>query len=426
MTAVLLTLLFALLGLGVPIFMTLVIPSAVAITESGIDPMVIVQRMVAGIDKFSIMAVPFFMYCADIMSAGKIGKRLVNFSKAFIGHLPGGLAIATIVACMIFGAISGAGTAAVVAVGGLTFSLMRAGKYDESYASGLILTSSTLAMLIPPSIAYVLYSNITGDSIQILLMSGLQAGVIFGLALCVFSFAYAKIKKLPLLPKASWKERTVALKEALLSLGMIVIILGGIYGGLFTATEAAAVACVYAIFVEVVIYRSIGLKKLFELSVRSAQTIAMLMILIAAGSAISWVMTVMQIPQQLVALLDEATPIVVLLVINMLFLIAGMFVDPNSAIIVLTPLVFPVAKSTGIDSIHLATTIVVNLSIGMLTPPFGLNIFVGTSVFKKNYGEIVRGIMPFIAISLVLLVFFMLIPGMSTALPSWLLGYRPR
>lgn len=417
------SLLFLLL-LGTPIYMTLIVPSIASLSATGTDGMIIIQRLIGGLDKFSIMAVPFFMYCADIMSAGEIGKRLVNLTKAFLGHLPGGIAIAAVAACTIFGAISGAGTAAVVAVGGLVYILMHEGKYEDSFSVGLIVTSSTLAMLIPPSIAYVLYSNITGDSIAVLFMSGLQGGMIFGFVLMVFSFVYAKLKKLPTLPKASWRERMKALKEGLLSLGMIVIILGGIYGGLCTATEAAALAAVYAIIVEVIIYRSISLKELYKISIRSGRTIAMLMILIAAGSVLSWVMTAMQIPQVLVAMMGDSSKTVILLAINVIFLIAGMFIDPNSAIIILTPLIYPIATKVGINSIHLATVIVINLAIGMLTPPFGMNLFVGTSVFKKPYTEVVKGILPFIMISLILLLIFTYVPSLSLALPRWLLGYQ--
>lgn len=423
MAIILMAILLLFLLLGTPIYMTLILPSITALSSTGTDGMIIIQRLIGGLDKFSIMAVPFFMYCADIMSAGEIGKRLVNLTKAFLGHLPGGIAIAAVAACTIFGAISGAGTAAVVAVGGLVYILMHDGRYEDHFSVGLIVTSSTLAMLIPPSIAYVLYSNITGDSIAVLFMSGLQAGLIFCLALMVFCFAYARVKKLSTLPKTNLRERLRALKEGGLSLGMIVIILGGIYGGLCTATEAAALAAVYAIFVEVLIYRSISIRELFRISVRSGRTIAMLMILIAAGSVLSWVMTAMQIPQMMVALMGNSSKALVLLAINIIFLIAGMFIDPNSAIIILTPLIHPIAASVGINSVHLATVIVINLAIGMLTPPFGLNIFVGTSVFKKPYAEVVSGIIPFIIISIILLLLFTYIPGLSLAMPGWLLGY---
>jgi len=423
MTACLLIILFALLIAGAPIFLTLVMSSAGAmIIGNSVSPVAIIQRMFAGIDKFSIMAVPFFMFCADIMSKGEIGKRLINVCKAYFGHLSGGLAIAATVACLIFGAISGAGSAAVVAVGGIVYTLMKQGNYDEKFSLGLILTTSTLAMLIPPSIAYILYANITGDSINTLFMSGLEGGIIFGVILCIYSYIYAKRHKIPTLPKVPRKERLIALKESLLSLGMIVIILGGIYGGICTATEAAAIACIYAIVIEVFVYRSISIRELFGVAIKSGQTIAMLMILIAAGSVLSWVMTIMQLPQQLVTILSGASPTLVFLLINLVFLIAGMFIDPNSAIIVLVPLVFPLAREIGIDSVQMATVIVINLAIGMLSPPFGLNIFVATQVFKKSFSEVIPGVVPFIILSLLVLLLFILCPPLSLALPQLIAG----
>lgn len=414
MTGILIGLLFLFLALGVPIYMTLALASTAALMVGmPIAAEAVIQRMIAGIDKFSIMAVPFFMFCADVMSAGEIGKRLVNVCKAFFGHLYGGIAIATTIACLIFGAVSGAGSAAVVAIGGIVYILMKEGNYDDKFSLGLILTTSTLAMLIPPSIAYILYANITGDSINDLFMSGLGAGVVFGLIICIYCYVYAKIKKIPLLPKKRWTERLRALKESALSLGLIVVILGSIYGGICTATEAAALGCVYAIVIEVIVYKSISFKGLLKLATKSAGTISMLMILIASGSVLSWVMTVMQLPQMLVSALDGTSWLGVFLLINVIFLIAGMFVDPNSAIIVLVPLIYPVAQQVGINSIHLATVMVINLAIGMLTPPFGLNIFVGTSVFKKSFSELVPGLIPFIVLSLVVLLLFMLVPQLS-------------
>lgn len=414
MTVVLIIFLFGFLALGVPIYMTLVLSSTAAMmTGMPIAQEAIIQRMIAGIDKFSIMAIPFFMFCADVMSAGEIGKRLVNVCKAFFGHMYGGIAIATTVACLIFGAVSGAGSAAVVAIGGIVYILMKEGNYDDKFSLGLILTTSTLAMLIPPSIAYILYANITGDSISGLFMSGLGAGCIFGVIICVYCYIYARIKKIPLLPKKSWAERLKALKESLLSLGLIAVILGSIYGGICTATEAAALGCVYAIVIEVIVYRAITFQGLLKLAAKSACTISMLMILIASGSVLSWVMTVMQLPQQLVSALGSTSWLGVFLLINVIFLVAGMFVDPNSAIIVLVPLIYPVAQQVGIHSIQLATVMVINLAIGMLTPPFGLNIFVGTSVFKKSFSDLVPGLIPFILLSLAVLILFMMIPGLS-------------
>jgi C4-dicarboxylate transporter DctM subunit len=425
MAALLILTLLIMLGLGFPIFLTLVLPSILTLLKffGHLDPAVAVQRMVVGIDKFSLMAIPFFMYAADVMSEGEIGKRLVNLAKTLVGHFTGGLAMATVLACLIFGAISGAGAAAVVAIGLVVLGPLMQSGYDTDFSVGLILSSSTLAMLIPPSIAYVLYATITGASVGVLFISGLGAGIIFGLAFMIYSFFYAKKQRIPLEKRVTFSEALASIKESVWALGLPAVIIGGIYSGLFTPTEAAAVAAMYAIFVEMVIYKSINFKKLYEISVHSGKTIAMLMILIAAGSVLSWVMTAAQIPQAMVNLLGGSSKTVVLLVVNIIFLIAGMLIDPNSAIIVLTPLVYPVSQAVGIDAVHLATIMVLNLAIGMLTPPFGLNIFVATGVFKIPYEKIVKGLMPFIAISLVVLLIITYVPATALWLPRILYGY---
>ncbi|HOM42760.1 MAG TPA: TRAP transporter large permease, partial [Bacillota bacterium] len=425
MTGTLMSLLFLILGFGFPIFMALIVPSIITLISyfPSIDPMVVPQRMVTGIDKFSLMAIPFFMYCADVMSEGEIGKKLINLTKTLVGHLPGGLSIATVLACLIFGAISGAGTAAVIAIGALVFKPLMENGYGEKFSLGVILSSSTLAMLIPPSIAYVLYATITGDSIAVLFMSGLEAGAIFGLAFMIYSYYYAKKNKVPLQPRATFREVIAAFKDAFWALGLPAVLLFGIYGGLFTPTEAAAVAAMYAIIVEMLIYKSIDFKKLIKVSINSGKTISMLMILIAAGSVLSWVMTAAQIPQQISAMMGGSSKLVVLLIINVIFLIAGMLIDTNSAIIVLTPLIYPAAMMVGIDSVHLATIIVANLAIGMLTPPFGMNLFVATAVFKTPYDRVIPGVIPFIVISILVLLLVTYIPATTLLLPRVLLGY---
>lgn len=421
----LLFILFVFLFLGFPIFLTLIISSAATFLHfySNLDPGIISQRLVMGIDKFSLMAIPFFIFAAEVMSEGEIGKKLVKLTKTLVGHLRGGFAIAVVLACLIFGAISGAGSAAVVAIGTLVYKPMIESKYGDKFSLGVVLSSSTLAMLIPPSIAYVLYATVTGASIGVLFMSGLQAGIFVGLVYTVYCYIYAKKYNIPLEPKATVKEAMVSIKSALWALGLPIVIIVGIYGGVTTPTEAAAIAAVYAIFVEMFVYKSINLKKLIDISVSSGKMIAMLMVLIAAGSVLSWVMTTAQVPQTLARLLGGSSKIVVLIIINAIFLVAGMLIDPNSAVIVLTPLIYPTAQVVGIDVVHLATIIVFNLAIGMLTPPFGLNIFIGSAVLKTSYEKTVSGVLPFILLSIVILILVTYIPALSLWLPKVLLGY---
>ncbi len=425
MAIFLLFVLFLFLLLGFPIFFTLIISSTAGLLRfySNIDPAIVAQRFVMGIDKFSLMAIPFFIFAAEVMAGGEIGKKLINLTKTLVGHLRGGFAIAVILACLIFGAISGAGSAAVVAIGALVYKPLIESGYKDKFALGVILSSSTLAMLIPPSIAYVLYATVTGASIGVLFMSGLQAGAVVGLIFMAYSFVYAKRHDLPLEPKATFKEALEAFRTAIWALGLPAVIIFGIYGGVFTVTEAAAVAAVYAIFVEIVIYRSIDLKEFIKISVNSGKMIAMLMVLIGAGSVLSWVMTTAQVPQTLANLIGDSPKIVVLLIINAIFLIAGMVIDPNSAVIVLTPLIYPASQAVGIDPVHLATIIILNLAIGMLTPPFGLNIFIGAAVLKTSYETTVSSLIPFIIISVAVLLIITYIPALSLWLPRVLLGY---
>ncbi len=423
MAILLLSLLFGFLIMGLPIFLNLMATGLITLVSFfPMDPLILIQRGIGGVNKFSLLAIPFFLLAAQIVSEGEIGERLIKLAKTLVGHLPGGLALTTVVTCMIFGAISGAGAAAVVAIGSIVYPALTKSDYGEKFSMGLILSSSSIAMLVPPGIAMVLYAILTGNSIADLFIAGLGVGVLLGLAFMIYSYIYAKKNDIVLEEKATSKELWSALKEGIWALGLPVIIIGGIYSGVFTPTEAAGVSVAYAAFVEMVIYKDISVKELFEISCNAGNTIAMIMILIAAGSIISWVMTIGQLPQMVVGLLSGANNIVILLLLNVVFLIAGMFIDPNSAIIVLTPLVYPLTRVLGIDPIHFGMIIVLNLSIGMITPPFGLNIFVATGAFDIGYERIVSGILPFIIINIAILMLITFVPQISLFLPRLLLG----
>jgi C4-dicarboxylate transporter DctM subunit len=257
MTLLLLGTMFILMGLGVPIFAALGLSTVVVSTQHAmVFPLTIPQRMFFALDMFGLMAIPYFVFCADIMGRGKIGERLVLLCRAFLGHLPGGMAVAAVAACLVFGAISGAGVAALVAFGALVYRLMKEGQYTDEFSSGLIASSSTLAMLIPPSIVHVVFATITATSVAALFMSGLGMGLLLAIALATYSVIWAKWKKLPLLPKIPWRDRWKPLVSALPALGLIVVIMGGIYGGVLSVTEAAGVAAFYAFIVEVFVYQN--------------------------------------------------------------------------------------------------------------------------------------------------------------------------
>ena len=422
MTVLLMVSLLVLLGLGVPIFAALGLSGLIVSIESPlITSTSIPQRMFFGLDMFGLMAIPYFMFCAEIMGRGQIGKKLVVVCRAFFGHLPGGMAIATVVASFIFGAFAGAGVAALVAFGGLIIGLMREGKYNDEFSAGLISTTSTLAMILPPSIVQVVFATITGVSVSALFLSGIGVGFLYGVVLIIFCVIYGIWKKLPLLEKVPWRQRWKPLRESFWALSLIIVLLGGIYGGILSVTEAAGVAAFWAIVVEVCIYRTLRIRDVFSSAVSASKMIAMVMILLSVGAVLAHVMTILRIPHNMAALLSDTNPLMLLLLINLIFFVVGMFIDPTSTIIILTPLLFPAAVAAGIDPIHMGILVVLNVSIGMLTPPCGLNLFVATSIFKLTFAQVVRGVLPFILISLVLLLVLTLTPAITTFLPNLIL-----
>ena len=408
-----------LLVLSFPIFLVVLATTVGTFELFGppIPPMVLAQRMVAGINIFSLLAIPLFVFAADIVARGEIGKRLVRLMESLVGHTRGGLAVATALACALFGAISGIGAAAIIGIGPIVYpALLRQG-YGRNFSAGLILSASTLSMLVPPGVAMILYSVQTSNSVAQVFLAGLSTALLLVVAISAFCVSYATAKGIRGRPRPPARETLGTLIEALWALGLPVIIFGGIYGGVFTATEAAAAACVYAALVEIVVYRQMSVKELFQVSRNSSMVIATLLILISAGATMTWSLTLLGVTDQVSALLRTVPPSGMLLVINVLFLIAGMFIDPHSAIIVLAPLVYPAARSVGIDPIHLGAVLVLNLAIGMITPPFGLNIFIGMATFKIGYARIVKGSLPFIGLTLLVLLVATYVPGLVT----WLL-----
>ena len=410
----------AVLIIGAPIFLAILVATfgTFELFAPPMPRMVLPQRMVDGVNKFSLLAIPLFIFAADIIARGQIGSRLVAMVESFCGHVRGGLAIATILACALFGAMSGIGPAAVVSIGPIVFpALMRQG-YSRGFAVGLIVTASTLAMLVPPSVAMILYALQTNTSIGAVFLAGLGSGIVFTVVLCGYAYVYARRHDIAIDRRAPWSERLRKTREAAFALGLPVIILGGIYGGAFTPTEAAAFACVYAMLVEVIVYRQLSVRDLFRISSTSAGTIAIILILVASGTVLTYFLTLSQVPQQVTASLSGSSDMTILLIINVLFLVAGMFADPNSLIIVLTPLIYQAALAAGIDAVHLGAVIVANVALGMVTPPFGLNLFIGITTFRVSYLEVVKAVLPFIGLMLLVLVLVTYIPAISLLLPG--------
>ncbi len=405
--------------ISAPVFIAILAPTLLTFELFGppLPAMVLTQQMMQGINKFSLLAIPLFMFSADIISRGEISSRLLRLVETTVGHLTGGVAITTAVTCALFGAVSGIGTAAILSIGPIVYPALLKQGYSRGFSAGLILSASTLAMLVPPGVAMILYALATTSSVGGVFLAGLSAGVVLMLLLTIYCYLYAVINKVGRQPRVSWRERAVSFKRAGWSLGLPIIIFGGIYAGTFTPTEAASGACVYSLFVEMVVYRKLKFHELFDVTLKSSVVIASLMILLTAGSALAYFLTLQDVPQVLAGYMEGRSLNEVLLSINVVFLIAGMFVDPNSAIIVLTPLFAPIAQSLAIDPLHLGAVIVLNVAIGMVTPPFGLNLFVGVVTFRVPFLELSRSMLPFIGISLIALILVTYVPLLVTWLP---------
>ncbi|MDT3698573.1 MAG: TRAP transporter large permease [Thermincola sp.] len=413
--------LFVFLLLRIPIFISLCLSSFIVILAVGnIPEAMVAQRLFGGIDKFALMAMPFYIYAADLMIVGGIAQRLLKFTGSLLGFIPGAAALTTEFASMLFGALSGSSPATVAAIGGLMYPEMKRQKYDEGFSVGLLASSGAVAILIPPSITFIVYGAVSGVSIGALFISGIGAGLVFGGLICAYVVYYAKKNNIKSEAKFSLKEVGRTGKEAFWSLGVPVIIIGGMYTGFFTATEAAGVSAIYAIIIGMFVYKEMSLESLYKTTVNSAATISSVMVVVAAAAIFGWVLTIYQVPQLLAeALLTPfMTPTVFLIIINIIFLIAGMFMDGSAAVTIVIPIILPIALKLGINPVHLGAISVANFAIGMYTPPFGLNLFVANKISGVGIEKIVKGTLPFIAVTLVALVLITYIPQISLALPS--------
>jgi len=414
---------FGLLLFGLPIFAALAFSVALVFYFwGGIDPVLVPMRMYSGINNFSLMSIPFFILAAELMRIGGLSDRLINLARAIIGWLPGGLAAAAVVACLMFGSISGSSPATVIAIGSILYPAMVQAGYDKYFSIGLITTAGTLGPIVPPSIALIIYGSVTGTSVGKLFAAGLLPAILIGGLLIAYATWYSARKGYPRDAMPTIGSFLEALKSAAWGLGLPFILLGGIYSGVFTPTESAAAACLYGWFVGAVIYRSISLKATL-LVLRNTGLVAGPLLLITAGaSAFSWLLASSGTPGQLAGLIlaDTSNPILILAFFNILLLIAGCFLDSASAIIILGPLMMPIAQQVGVDPIHFGVIMLVNLSVGMLTPPVGLNLFVAMGVARMKLGEVFLASLPTILLMLVALVLLTYIPAISMLLPQTL------
>ncbi|MCE8026057.1 MULTISPECIES: TRAP transporter large permease [Halomonadaceae] len=401
MTAIILSIMIVLLLLGFPMMIPLATAAFVGfyMTFGGMGQMeTLIQQMMGGIRPTALIAVPMFILAADIMTRGQSAGRLIGLVMSFVGHIKGGLAVSTAASCTLFGAVSGSTQATVVAVGSpLRPRMLKAG-YKDPFTLALIINSSDIAFLIPPSIGMIIYGVISGTSIRELFIAGIGPGLLILAMFSVYSIFYAIIHKVPTEPKATWKERALALRDSLWPLGFPVLIVGGIYGGVFSPTEAAAACVLYAVLLEFVIFRSLKMSDMYSIAKSTGLITAVVFILVAVGNGFSWIISFAQIPQTLLEAfgINEAGPVGVLIAICVAFFIACMFVDPIVVILVLTPIFAPAIAASGLDPVLVGVLITLQVAIGSATPPFGCDIFTAIAIFKRPYWEVIRGTPPFV------------------------------
>jgi len=415
MALMIFSIMVVLLLLGFPMMIPLIAGATVGFWElfngdlSRMEFMI--QQMMGGIRPASLIAVPMFILSADIMTRGHSAGRLIDLVMAFVGHIKGGLAVSTASACTMFGAVSGSTQATVVAVGSPLRPRLKKGGYKDSFILALIINSSDIAFLIPPSIGMIIYGVVSKTSIPELFIAGIGPGLLILFMFSVYSIIYAYMNNIPTEPKATIKERFVAIYRAIWPLGFPFIIIGGIFTGIFSPTEAAAVSVAYALFLEMVIFKTLDLKGLYDTALSTGLVTAVVFILVAAGAAFAWVLSFAQVPQQILSSIGiyDMGPIGVLFVISIAFFVGCMFVDPIVVILVLVPIFDPVVNGVGLDPVLVGTIITLQVAIGSATPPFGCDIFTAIAVFKRPYVEVVRGTPPFIFMLLgvaILLIYF--------------------
>ena len=449
--AILFVLVIAMLIIGVPIAISLGLSSIMFLLVLSDTSLASIAQSFfqAMAGHYTLLAIPFFILASSFMSTGGVAKRIIRFSIAIVGHFPGGLAIAGVFACMLFAALSGSSPATVVAIGTIVIAGMRQVGYSQEFAAGVIANAGTLGILIPPSIVMVVYASATDVSVGRMFLAGVIPGLLAGTMLMVTIYVIAKMRDLPKGDWLGWTEVFASAREAVWGLFLIVIILGGIYGGIFTPTEAAAVASIYAFIIAVFVYRDMGplaeregkprqnlvqnpaalITAFFHKDTRdtlfeAGKLTVTLMFIIANALILKHVLTDEQIPQQIASAMLSAGfgAIMFLVIVNVILLIGGQFMEPSGLIVIVAPLVFPIAIELGIDPIHLGIIMVVNMEIGMITPPVGLNLFVTSGVARMPMMSVVRAALPFLGVLFIFLILITYIPIISTFLPTYFMG----
>jgi C4-dicarboxylate transporter DctM subunit len=406
----------ALLVLGYPFFVILLAAASVTlIFILGMPSELIHQQIFASLDKYALIAIPFFVFAGDLMARGGISQRLVRWVASMIGGVRGYLPQTALGTTVVFSAISGSTTAAVAAVGSMTHARLREAGYGERFASGLIVSAAAIDNLIPPSVGFILYSVASDTSLLRLFTAGIVPGILLGAAFAVYIYAYARARGESPQRRFEWAEFAAATRDGVWSIAAPVVVLGGLYAGLFSPTEAAGIACVYALLVAGVVHREMGMREIVDSAARTAVLTAQVFIIVAMAGIYSWLLTVSGTSDAAARLISDlnAPPFAILLAINVLLLLVGTCVDTASAILVMTPVLLPIATAIGVDPIHFGVILVMNLSLGTFTPPFGLNLFVAQAVFRANLREMYLGVVPFFLVALAALQLVTYIPSLS-------------
>ena len=417
--------LMLLLALRMPVAVALGLSSVLTLSLFGDQSLLaLAQQFFHAMEIYPLLAVPFFILAATFLTTGGVARRLIQFAIAITGHVRGGLAMASVLACSLFAAISGSSPATVVAVGSIVIAGMTAAGYRREYATGVVTSAGTLAILIPPSIVLVVYGAITETSVGALFIAGVVPGVVATFAMMAAIYLRGGRDDLPRQPRATAREVLRAAREAVWGLLLIAIVLGGIYGGIFTPTEAAAVSAVYAAFVAIFVHRDVPLRDVPKVLTEAGNLTTMLMFIVANAYLFAFVLTTEQIPQGIAAAVLEAElpPWAFLVAVNVILLVAGTLMDPTSVVLILAPIIVPIAVTLGIDPVHLGIIFVVNMEIGLITPPIGLNLFVASAVSELPVTSIIRASAPWFMLLLAFLVAVTYLPAMSLLLPKFMLG----
>ncbi|MFZ0423179.1 MAG: TRAP transporter large permease [Xanthobacteraceae bacterium] len=408
-----------LLILGFPIFLILLVTSIVAVlTVADVPTETIQTYMFSGLDNFPLLAVPFFVLAGEIMAQGGIARRIIAMVMAMVGRMPGSLAVTTVAASELFGAMSHTAVGTVVAMGRMLYPALRDGGYNDRFAVGLIASSGAIAVVIPPSIAMILYAVSSEQSAVLLFTAGILPSLLIGFIDAIYVMSYAKFKNVPLGISANWATIWKTSKEASWAIGSLAVIFGGIYGGVFTPTEAAGVAVVYSLFVTMFIYREVDLAGFWRILLASSYLISQILLIVTSAGIYSWLLTTSGIPQHIVEGINamHMAKWELLLILNIGLLLAGSFLEPPAAILILTPLLLPIVRGVGVDPIHFGIIVAVNLSLGMYTPPFGLNLFTSQAIFDAPLSRIYVGVLPFLLLNFLALMLITYVPAISLIL----------